>query len=316
MSTKMLNPNPLMLLRIAQGDAFGMAAEYLWFPRDTAVREAVLRFDRYIAHPTHGHQSGEYTDDTQMSIAVTEVLLEGYLSSFSRLQFANAFVRVFQRNPRKGYSRDFQDFLESEQARTGPSFLSHVGGTSDKNGAAMRAVPIGVLATVEEVINAALMNASITHDTHWGRFSSVIVALLSHFALYTNRPFSEFSDWCKRENVGKFYPEFDLTQLQRMMAVVWNGPVHGIRGQCSVAQVTVHAVLHLLTRTDSLSSSMLQAVRWGGDVDSVMAITWGIQSTRIHEPLPEWLETGLEDGPFGRRFLIDLGTQLMGKYSR
>lgn len=160
------------------------------------------------------------------------------------------------------------------------------------------------------MIQTARTNASLTHDTLWGNRFSVLVALLSHFALYTNEPFTEFARWCGRMKVDQIDSSIDLTQLQAMLDIQWSGPVRQTT-RISVAQATVHSVMHLLSRRNGLCPSMLQAVRWGGDVDSVMAITWGIQSTRIREPLPVWLEIGLEDGSFGRRFLIDLGTKLM-----
>ena len=66
-------PNPLMLLRIAQGDAYGMAVEYIR-PEHEPLREQALNFESYGKHPTHKILAGQYTDDTQMSIGVAEVI--------------------------------------------------------------------------------------------------------------------------------------------------------------------------------------------------------------------------------------------------
>ena len=140
-----------------------------------------------------------------------------------------------------------------------------------------------------------------------------MVATLSHFALYSDLPFAEFRRWFAGSGLLVTPSEQAVTEW--MCTHPWNGPVKGQLGKLSVARATVHAVIHLLTHTTSLRESMLQAIRWGGDVDSVMAITWGIQSARIHEPLPDWLETDLEDGEYGRRYLKHLGAQLMVKYA-
>lgn len=307
-------PNPDMLLRIAQGDAYGAVAEYLRLPRDAATLEAALRFERYLAHPTHDHRPGRYTDDTQMSIAVAEVMLTGLFDDHAarRLQFAEAFVRVFRRDRRDGYARRFQAFLESEKAATGYRFLRNIRPDSDKNGAAMRAVPIGVLSDPREVVRVALMNASLTHDTPDGRMSSLVVALLSHFALYEDQPFDAFPGWVTSHSLP--ITRSEESSIQWMFDRPWSGPVQQL-DNISVARATVHAVIHLLLRTSGLKESMLRAIHWGGDVDSVMAITWGIQSTRLREPLPNWLETELEDGDFGRRYLKALGSQLMARYA-
>jgi len=49
----MKHPNPNMLLRIAQGDAFCAATEYLEFPRDQAVKDEALRFRKFGQNPKH-----------------------------------------------------------------------------------------------------------------------------------------------------------------------------------------------------------------------------------------------------------------------
>ena len=73
---KMKHLNPKMLLHIAMADAYGMAREYVKtseFPEHVAE---VLKFEKYHKHPSyHKLAPGMYTDDTQMSIAITEVLL-------------------------------------------------------------------------------------------------------------------------------------------------------------------------------------------------------------------------------------------------
>jgi hypothetical protein len=70
---KMCNRNDLMLVRIAQGDAYGMATEYIKLPRDQATQDQALEFTKYVANPKHNLRPGQYTDDTQMSLAVPEV---------------------------------------------------------------------------------------------------------------------------------------------------------------------------------------------------------------------------------------------------
>lgn len=142
----MRHRNNDLLLRIAQGDAYGAGFE---FAHPGFIRER-HRLEEYELHPKHGC-CAVYTDDTQMSIAVTEVLLAG--PPFTAAKFADAFVRCFHRDPRQGYSGGFQKFLES--VRTGREFLRRVRPDSVKNGAAMRAVPIGVLARVDDVLEVA-----------------------------------------------------------------------------------------------------------------------------------------------------------------
>lgn len=299
--------NPLMLLRIAQGDSYGMACEYIKFPRDQAVLDEALRFERYGRHPTHKLAPGQYTDDTQMSIAVTEVLMAmgpDWKSSFRvnegaedlRAQFANKFVECFKRDQREGYSRGFQALLE--QVTDGRDLLAKINPDSDKNGACMRAVPIGVLPDPMDVVAVAGIQARITHDTVGGQQSAILVAMMSHFALYHTEPFS-------------YYPEWSA-QYINVLPHDHDGPVVGP----GVGLVTADAVYTLLDTETSLLGIARRTLQWGGDTDSVLAIAWGIASARHPggDDLPPFFDGGLENGPYGHTFLLTMGRELMAKY--
>lgn len=301
----MLYPNPDMLLRIAQGDAYCMATEYVKLPRDQAIVDEALDFVHYCKHPTHNLPAGSYTDDTQMSIAVAEVIDaeqccglpdgDGFL--MDKMVFAVSFVRCFRRDRRNGYSRNFQKFLES--VYSGEEFLSKIKTDSDKNGAAMRAVPIGVLARPDIVLGVARNQARITHDTPGGILSAQAVALMSHYALYESMPLETepLYDYCI-----KHLPAFDLLESPP------DGPVKGP----GVGIATARAVFHLLSERDSLLTTLEKVIRLGGDTDTVGAITLGIASCRVKTPLPDFFEYGLEPGgPFGVPFLKALGKHLM-----
>lgn len=290
----MKNPNPLMLVRIAQGDAYGVCCEYIKFPRDQEVFDRALKFESYGRHPTHKLEPGQYTDDTQMSIAVTEVLLKDEPPTPEI--FADAFVRTFKRDQRDGYARNFQAFLE--KVSDGTEFLKEIKPDSDKNGAAMRAVPIGVLPCVDDVIRIATMQAKLTHDTRGGIDAAVAVALMSHYSLYSEEPLSKLPDW--------------LDARGFVLRWVPGQPVEGP----DVGMKTASAVALLVATSTSLIDLARHAIRWGGDTDSVLAIAWGIASARMREPLPDFFDRGLENGTYGRNFLADAGRWLMEKYEQ
>ncbi|MEH2331083.1 ADP-ribosylglycohydrolase family protein [Nostoc sp.] len=58
-----------MLLELAIADAYGAAFEY--------AEETIANNDlsRYVEHPRFRLHPGSYTDDTQMSIAIAEVIV-------------------------------------------------------------------------------------------------------------------------------------------------------------------------------------------------------------------------------------------------
>jgi ADP-ribosylglycohydrolase len=95
-----------MLFECAIGDSYGFGFEYA----DENLPLNTL--DRYVKHPTYGRlRPGQYTDDTQMSIAIAEALVDGI--QWEPYPLAQKFVEVFKRDPRDGYSKGFQAILES-----------------------------------------------------------------------------------------------------------------------------------------------------------------------------------------------------------
>jgi ADP-ribosylglycohydrolase len=301
----LLNPNPDLLLYTAIGDAYCLATEYIKSPEDDWLKERALKFEKYLKHPRHGLVAGTYTDDTHMSIGNSLVLLD---ETYNNLAFANAWVKVFKRDPRNGYSRKFQKFLEEIEG--GIEFLEKINPESNKNGAAMRAAPIGVLRNPEEVLGVATLQAAITHNTPGGRFGAQAVALMSHYALYENSPLD-------RDSFGGYmrYHLQDIVNSNQLFhhafAKPWAGRVKGPE----VGFVTAIAAFELLISCKTLKEILTKTIEWGGDTDSVAAIALGIGSTRLEDDLPDFMHHCLEPGSkYGAEYLKDLGKKLMEKY--
>jgi ADP-ribosylglycohydrolase len=314
----MKNPNTLMLLRICQADAYGMATEYINPEKkeeDRIVHEQAVQFKRYLRHPRHGVRAGCYGDDGQMSIGCADVLLAppgtlpGYpFGRFSKEAYAEAWVRCFKRDQRKGYSRNFQRFLES--IKDGDEFLAKIISTSNKNGAAMRSVPFGVFKDPRLVVKAADLQASITHNTQVGRYGAQAVALMSHFAMYTSEPWESMATYVYQhlpEHSQELwpYPSGYDPELD------WPGK------RVTNTIKTIHAIATLLLTERSLKDILLRAIRWGGDTDSVAGPCWGIASARYSgKSLPDWLYWGLEPGGlYGPKFLENAGQELMKAFA-
>src|SRR5579871_4083689 len=171
--------NDNMLLRIAQGDAYGICVEYVKEKEQPELYAQARKFECYLQHPVHkGLRPGMYSDDTQMSIAVAEALIndasglywENYLK---HEQFIQHWFDTFKRDPRDGYSRGFQALLES--AKTSDELRLMLKPDSTKNGAAMRSVPLGVIPDPEWVKAMAMRQAGTTHATYEGVTSAVAV---------------------------------------------------------------------------------------------------------------------------------------------
>lgn len=303
------NFNTDMLLFICMADAYALAAEYLKENEHADHIENIKKYTGYQQHPKHLQVPGTFSDDGEMSCAVASVLLN-HNYPFTKEQFADAFVAEFIRGgKRRGYSRGFQSVLD--ECETGSDLLEKVSGTSEKNGACMRAVPLGVIPDIHNMLDTATLQASITHNTAPAIFSAKAVGLMSRFSLYTNDSFSKMGEFCV-----EFLDPEERDDYAHIFREPWQGRVVG-SDVTPVSITTVHAVHHLLTNCNSLMEIMNAIIDFGGDTDSVAAIAWGIASARYkYENIPGFMRSCLEPSSIntGEAYLMSLGSRLMLKY--
>jgi len=297
-------PNPDLLVYIGMADAYAAATEYLRLPGDQATLNRVLAFTGYERHPRHNEAPGAYTDDTEMSIANAHVLTRK--TSSTPIDFADAYVAEFIRGgKRRGYAQGFYRLLCS--VNDGRELLDKIRPDSTKNGAAMRAVPFGVIPDVDELFRLATRQASVTHQTIPGEFSARAVALMAHFALYGSAPLRELPQFCL-----DVLPRKDVRDFNVAFSAPWPNGQPVKESTYSVAEITVRAAVTAVSRHESLMEMLEWIIRCGGDTDTVAAIAWGIASCRYRdERLPEFLLRDLE----GATYLRDVGAKLMRAYA-
>lgn len=297
----MKNPNPDFLLRICQADAYAAAVEFVNREKHKELFDDAFLYQRYLKHPSYNIGAGRYTDDGQMSIGVCEVLLQK--PPWTQKMFADSWVNCFKRDWRDGYARGFQKFLES--IKDGDEFLDKIIPTSTKNGAAMRAVPIGLLPDVNEVVRVAELQSKITHDSLEGTWAGIAVALMSHMAFHTDDDLM-WLDTYVNKHMPKQYSCFEIS---------YSGPPFD--RPIVDAVDTVFAVHEVLQREKNLLNILDQIIEWGGDTDSAAAIAWGIASARYDgAELPEFFEYCLEhNAKYGVPFLRKLGSEMIERFS-
>jgi ADP-ribosylglycohydrolase len=280
-----------MLLELAIGDAYGAGYEF-------APPEFVAEYNTlsgYRQHPRHRLQPGSYTDDTQMSLAIAETLISG--DPWTPEVLADRFVRTFKRDPREGYAGRFYELLMAIE--TGAELREKLPGTSDKSGAAMRSAPVGILPAVEGVIEAARIQAAVTHNSTGGIDSAIAAALMSHYFLYRLG---------KKAELGEF--------LSAHVPGDWLTPWQGKAGTSGLE--CVRAARSAIGQNDSLSAILKDCIAFTGDVDTVAAIALAAASSseEVEPDLPEHLIVNLENNTYGRSYLIDLDRQLMNCFHR
>ncbi|HEY9850513.1 MAG TPA: ADP-ribosylglycohydrolase family protein [Leptolyngbyaceae cyanobacterium] len=275
-----------MLLELAIGDAYGAGFEYA----DPQIVQEYNDLSKFIQHPRHQIKPGCYTDDTQMSIAIAEAILsqEPWIPEL----LASKFVAAFKRDPREGYASKFYDFLL--KVNDGAEFLAKINFSSDKSGAAMRAVPIGVLPRIEKVIEYCQIQAAITHNTPDGINAALASALMSHYFIYQLGP---------KKDLGIFLE----SNVPGQWSQPWQGEVK------SKGWMSVRAAITAITRHDSMREILKDCIAFTGDVDTVGAIALAAAScsTEVAQDLPTHLIETLENDSYGREYLIELDEKLM-----
>jgi len=297
-----------MLLGIAIGDALGVAYELI--NNRKKVKEK-FRFDRYLPGGS-GWKSGQYSDDTQMSLAIAELLISK--KEFSKINLADYFLRAYSRDSHMGYGGSVREGLK--KAKTSKEFLEIIPGNSNGNGACMRAIPLGVLPKIKDVIRYAKVNAEITHNTPSAIASSVCVAAASHYFYYNlDKPEKVFDyclNACKKidkestrylKTIGSmksFNPKILFGEENEFKGV----PVNGMR--------TAGAVLYIISKFNKNPRETLkEAILLGGDTDTVASICLGIVAMKTGiDKLPPFTFKELENNGYGRDYLIEVGDKL------
>ena len=286
-----------MLVELAIGDAYGGGFEYCT-PEFVAQHHTVRG---YVRHPRHlGKRPGAYTDDTQMTLAVAELLLSG--KDWSPRNLAEKFVEVFHRDQRAGYSTRTRSILQASS--TGTDLLARITPGKDSSGAAMRVTPVGLLPGIEEVLRLAEVQARVTHDSAGGVESAQAAALAVHYCYHRLGPTRAVATWVEQSLRGR--------GGQLPWAQPWEGEV-GADGEMSV-----RAALTALSTSTNLRDLLDASIAYTGDVDTVATIALGAGScaTDVERNLPPELYETLENGPYGRDYLADLDQQLLLRYPR
>jgi len=276
-----------MILEAALGDAYGAGFEF-------ASREKIDRLNTlsgYERHPRHASIYRRYTDDTQMALAIAEFMLGN--RPWSSVDIAEQFVNVFKRDPRLGYGRKFYDALNV--ADNGEELLKLVDSNSKRNGAVMRAYPIGLYPHTREVMECAGMQATITHNTPEAITSAKAVALMQHYSYYRKGPLKDL-------------PAF----LMDIQGIRWNSQWTG-EVQIDAVQ-SAEAVLSILANSPpSLNKMLVNSVALGGDADTVASLVMAIasQCVEVENDLPPWLSEELDEDRYGVAYLAALDLKLM-----
>lgn len=199
------------------------------------------------------HKDCRFTDDTVLTCAVAEVLLDGG-------DYASALRRWFHRYPEAGYGARFAAWAKDADA--GPY-------RSLGNGSAMRVSPVGwYFPTEAETLRQAAASAAVTHNHPEGIKGAQAVAL-AIFLL--------------RNGIGK---EQLRAELEARFGYDLSTPLQEVRPSYTfdlTCNGSVPQAIRAFLEADNFESALRNAISLGGDADTQAAIAgalaqahWGI----------------------------------------
>ncbi|MEW4490939.1 ADP-ribosylglycohydrolase family protein [Thalassoglobus sp. JC818] len=237
-----------------------------------------------------------YTDDTEMAIALTETLRAE--NSVDQDYFVEQLVSRFRAQPSRGYGAGarqlFEDIDEGGHWRS-LSQEMFGGSGSFGNGAAMRVAPLGAWYAddPERTIQEAALSAEVTHAHPEGQVGAIAVALAAGWASQNK---SERSS----EMIPWVISHLDESEVRRRLEWVATYPLdtwaYTIASQVGCgydisAQDTVPFCLWMAAANmNDFQEALWTTARVGGDIDTTCAIVGGIIALSVGlEGIPvEW----------------------------
>jgi len=278
------------ILGCAVGDALGAPYEGLWPHQIPDQRWLLADFAEIDGYP-----KGQYTDDTQLSVATVESLVAS--GDLSLPHLARSIARLWKRQavvgPGGACTHAAQTFLRTGDWTTCGAAVGQAG-----NGTAMRTAVLGLFFLEEpQRLPAAVADVSrITH--HDPRSIAGGIAIAKAAQLLASDQADLPLTFCAAiaETMAPFEPSFAISvqalptllgkrQDEALPRIAWAGMARPEFQQPIITPFVIPTVLAslwcLLRHPDSWSRAVTNALQLGGDVDTLGAIVGALAGIRL-----------------------------------
>jgi len=267
------------ILGLAVGDALGYPTEFMTLPAilDRYGPKGIKGFEKSKKHPP-----GTFTDDTQMTIAVAEALIEAGHGNLHEL------MTIMGQN--------FVEWADSEDNNRAPGNTCLAGCENLKSGikwrdsgikeskgcgSAMRVAPIGLFyRTIEETIEKATSSSYITHAHPTGvaaaAGAAVAVKILFDGGISPEGLLDELI-----AATGYLDEDYKNKMLQ-VKDVLKSDPVYAMQelGEAWVGEEAVACALYCFLKSPGdYALTVLTGANTNGDSDSIACIAGGLSGT-------------------------------------
>jgi ADP-ribosylglycohydrolase len=312
-----------MILGIAIGDAFGAGLEF----QDRHWIRQHVDFTRFINKRSDinttkkevfliDYHEWDYTDDTEMSIAICKAIMSGKELSEELLIafFLEEYNYSFKKN---GYKRNGHGAIRTYYQ--GTSTIDEIKDFQRNrdypgNAPPMRAIPIGFY-NESEIEHLATMNANCTHPHPKAIASSIAIARAAHGLLCKSISQEEIIDYVLPFisddetqfllNAANKLPRPDQLKEDDYLVLCGKQPIEhkelmgGMYGLPGNAMYTAVSALYFIKHSKDAFEGLRYSIQLGGDVDSLAAIVVGVLSAKYGiESLPQFMLNSVEDKPY------------------
>lgn len=233
--------------------------------------------------PGRGLSAGDYTDDTQLTIALAESIIHS--GDFYPGDFAKRIAEWKDYAIGAGFTCMYVATRLSQGVDWRASGLGSAG-----CGSAMRALPIGLLDIFQpkKLKRDAEESSLITHSDPRAIAGTIAIAYATSLSVRESRIKGKEMLFKIRDFVGhtstEFYEamsntiKYDRMNIQKALALI---------GTSGYVVETVNASLYIASQVSSFQEGIIEAVNAGGDTDSIGAMTGGILGAKYgYEDIP------------------------------
>jgi ADP-ribosylglycohydrolase len=292
------------LLAGAIADALGVP-----FESKPSNNPLLLSWDQksFLGSQHHKLEPGQYSDDTMMSLAVAQSLIDN--NGFNPDDLSKRYVELFTSNTIRGYGKTtlmaisnlIKGFHWSESGIAG----------SYGNGTAMRAAPFGIYFRhdLSALIKVATIDAQITHVSDEALAGSIAIALTAACAINNDtdklleRIYPYLPDSKVKSTIYILSSLLDAPNISPSFALAFLGTKADVRE-------TVPSALYLFMKYDNYRQAVLAAINAGNDTDTTASIVGSLFGAKYGmRDIPSYWTDQVED----RDRLIILDSQLYNR---
>ncbi|MBR4219017.1 MAG: ADP-ribosylglycohydrolase family protein [Bacteroidales bacterium] len=213
----------------------------------------------------------EYTDDSILTIATADWLLNGGYAGSYYLRYANDYP-----HPMGSYGTGFVNWVHRANRGIAEPY------NSCGNGSAMRVSPVGwAFASEQATLDAAKRSSECTHNHPEGIKGAQATALCIYLARHGASP-----EDIKQRIEKDFGYDLSLTVDEIRPRYSWSGLDHA--GNGGTCQGSVPQAIACALQAVGFEDAVRNAISIGGDSDTIGCITGGIAQALFG--VPQWMQ--------------------------